>query len=309
MKTFKLITGTILLTLMLFSCEYSITKEQNADSDGITIAEDEVLSLKAIEVTEEEAQAAGFSVDMGPIGPGGPGYGIGMGGGCYCGRFFPSCATVTVSSETYPKEIIVEFGEDCLDRFGNTRTGTIIITISDTLKNEGAVLTVEFDSVTFRNRLIERYMVMENLGPNEAGNWVMAIRDTATLHYGDSITSVRISEYEQEWLSGFGTPGFEDDVFYRTGGGTVTINDETVFTRTIIEPLLIDRSCGYIISGILEIVKLDNVMTIDFGDGTCDSEAVVTKDGTSEIIDLDLCRFKERFDRQNHKANQIHGWW
>jgi len=303
MKTVKLVFGTLFLTLFMFSCDFVVNTEEISDSEGITVAEDEILSLKSSEVIEEEAQSAGFSVDMQL------GTGYGMLGGCYCGKFFPSCATVTVSSETYPKEIIVEFGEDCLDRFGNTRTGTIIITISDTLKNEGAILTVEFDSVTFREKLIERFMVMENLGMNEAGNWVMAIRDSAAIHYGDSITTVRLSDYEQEWLSGFGTPTHDDDIFYKTGGGTISINDETVFTKTIIEPLLIDRSCGYIISGIIEIVKYDSVMTIDFGDGTCDSEAVVTKDGVSETIDLDQCRFKNKFDRNHHRANQRHGWW
>lgn len=304
MKTLRLIAGTLLFSLIFFSCDYTINREENTDTDGITIAEDEIFSLKSAEVTEEEAQVTGFSVDKPLMGPG-----FGMGGGCLCGKFFPSCATVTVSGDSYPKEIVVEFGEDCLDRFGNTRTGTIIITITDTLKNAGAVLTVEYDSVTFRDRLIDRLMVMENLGQNDAGNWVIAIDDSAVIHYGDSITSVRVSSYEQEWLSGFGTPDFDDDIFYKTGGGTISINDEAVFTKTIVEPLLIDRSCGYIISGIIEIVKMDNVMTIDFGDGTCDSIATVTKDGTSEIIDLDQCRFRERFDRQHHRPNQIHGWW
>jgi len=304
MKTVKLVLGTLILSLLVVSCDYTINKETVSDTDGVTIAEDEILSLKSAEVTEEEAQTAGFSVDLHE----GPGFGIG-GGGLYCAKFFPSCATVTVSSETYPKEIIIEFGEDCLDRHGNVRTGTIIINISDTLVNEGAILTVEYDSVTFHNKLIDRFMVMENLGVNEAGNWMMAISDSSTIYYGDTITTVRVSDYELEWLSGFGTPEHDDDIFYKTGGGTITVNGETVFTKTIIEPLLYDRSCGYIISGILEIVKLDNVMTIDFGDGTCDSTAEITKDGVTETIDLLQCRFMEKFDRKHHGAHQNHGWW
>ncbi len=304
MNTMKLISGVFIFFLLLFGCEYVTNNDQVIDTEGITVAEDEAFSLKSAEVAEEEAQSVAFSVDLKTESS----FGIND-GSYFCARFFPSCATVTVSGETYPKEIIVEFGEDCVDRSGNERTGTIIINISDTIKNEGAVLTVEFDSVFFRNRLIERYMVMENLGTNDAGNWVMSIKDTATISYGDTAKSVRISSYEQEWISGFGTPQHDDDIFFKTGSGTITINEEAVFTKNIVEPLLIDRSCGYIISGIMEITKDDNVMTIDFGDGTCDSEATVTKDDSTEVIDLATCKFKGKFDREHHRSNQRYGWW
>ena len=58
--------------------------------------------------------------------------------------------------------------------------------------------------------------------------------------------------------------------------------------EVILEPLVKSDSCSEIVMGIVEVYK-DSVLmaTIDFGDGTCDNVATVTKDG-GEVIEVDL---------------------
>ena len=95
----------------------------------------------------------------------------------------------------------------------------------------------------------------------------------------------------------------------KTGGGTISVNGVVKFEREIIEPLLIDRACRFILSGVIEITRNDESMIIDFGDGECDNIAVVTKDGESEEIELISGRFRREFKRGDHNMNRKQGWW
>jgi len=300
MKNLLLLFGTILIAGMMFSCDESLETTLNSD---ITISEDEVAFLKSTEAVDEIINAASFAGHMA--------------NSDVKGRFirffpykgFPECAEVTVSSDGFPKEIIIDYGDDCYTRNDIQITGIITITLTDTITNEGAVMTVIFDGVTIGDRAIDKEATITNEGMNDDGNWVMSISSLTTISYGDTLVITRDFDEQKEWISGFGTPRCLDDQYYLTGGGTITVNDEIVFTRTIIEPLYIDRACRYILSGVVEISRDGESLTIDFGDGECDNIAVVTKDGESEVIELNSCRFGHGFQRHERHMHRTHGWW
>ena len=73
--------------------------------------------------------------------------------------------------------------------------------------------------------------------------------------------------------------------------------------------MLIDRSCKYPLSGIVEITRAGETMTIDYGTGECDNLAQVTKDGVSEEIELNSGKFRKGFQRHNKHMKQNTGWW
>jgi hypothetical protein len=58
-------------------------------------------------------------------------------------------------------------------------------------------------------------------------------------------------------------------------------------------PLIFDGSCEFIKSGVVELTKNSSTAIINYGDGTCDSKAIVTIDGTTEEISLHSHRFGE----------------
>ncbi|MEZ5000555.1 MAG: hypothetical protein R2744_05595 [Bacteroidales bacterium] len=209
----------------------------------------------------------------------------------------------------FPKEIIIDYGEDCFTRNGLQITGTVTITISDTIINEGAEITVVYDNVTIGERSVDRETTILNEGMNEDGNWVISTSMLSTVTYGEDLVITRDYAGEKEWINGFLTPQCFDDQLYQTGGGTITVNDELVFTRTITVPLYIDKSCRFILSGVIEITRGEETMTIDYGDGECDNIAVVTKDGESEEIELNSCRFGTGFQRHLRHIRRINGWW
>ena len=114
---------------------------------------------------------------------------------------------------------------------------------------------------------------------------------------------------QKEWLNGFGTAETDDDQFLKTGGGTITVDNTMTFERNITEALFIDRTCRYPLSGVVEITKDGEIMSINYGDGECDNMATVTKDGIEEEIDLEGCEFKKEFQRKNKNMNKKKGWW
>lgn len=272
---------TILLSLFLlgflFSCENLDQNAESANSDLVSIVDDEIVSLKSGEIGDEDLMPVTF--------------------GCNTSnfrfrmmnhRFDSDCLTITSSGEDYPKEIIIDYGEGCEGRHGLVRTGKIIITMSDAIVNEGAVHEVNYENVMIGDRQIELSKVKTNTGQNADGHWVIESAMEKTITYEDGSTSTRNSTSANEWLSGFGTEDREDDMFLRTGSGTVVTSEGAEYTRDITTALLFDRSCLYIKSGVIELNKDGSEVIIDFGDGECDQWATVTTDGVSEIIDLSL---------------------
>jgi hypothetical protein len=300
MKNLFLLFATVALAGTMFSCQKSSDADQVTD---ITVAEDEVFMLKSIEEVDELVSAASFGAEMSSSE---------IKAGFF--RFFPyknfpECAEVTVSTDGFPKEIFIDFGDECVTRNGLPITGTISITLSDTMKKAGAEMTVIYDALTVGLRVFDLESTTLNEGINDSGNWVMSHSTISTVTYGDGHTVTRDFAGEKEWIDGFLTPDHFDNKFYRTGGGTITINDDIVFTRTITVPLYIDRACRFILSGVIEITRNDETMTIDFGDGVCDNLAIVTKGDVSEEIELNTCRFRTGFERHTKNFRRANGWW
>lgn len=287
MKRTILIFPMIILAFAIMSCERN--KSMNA---GIDIAEGEVLGLTLAEASAEEDH----SVSMEPpgtfrmFGMMGPGKGLGPGM-----HHLSECADVTESGEEYPREIIIDFGEGCEDWRGNIKTGKIIIQISDDMINEGATRTVTYENYTMRGNEVSGSRTVVNKGKNEDGNWLIESQSEMSINKVDEgVVINRSSNATHEWLTGFETAEKTDDSFRITGTGTITQNGSVTFNREIIIPLLVDRSCRYILSGQVELTSEEGSVLIDFGDGTCDNTATVTKDGVTEELDLTKCKFRDR---------------
>jgi hypothetical protein len=211
-----------------------------------------------------------------------------------------SCATVTVSSNTYPKEIVIEYLKGCSTHH-HDKYGKVIIELSDTITNEGAVQTITYQDFYMDSIKIELKASLKNLGKNAAGNWVIEKKYTQTITK-NSETYVRTNTETAEWISGFETSDKTDNVYSVTGSGTVVLNDTATYTKTITTALLFDAGCDYIKSGVIELNRNGVVSVIDYGDGTCDSVATVTTDGTTEEINLHSNKFKEggKFGKHCH---------
>ncbi len=305
MKKTWIITLGLVSALFITACEQSGSDFEEL-GDNVTLAEEEIANLKSAEATEADVSSARFAGHMLEKG-------MLIGGShLFFGQSFPDCATVTVDSDEFPKTITVEYTDGCSGRMGMGKTGTLTIYMTDTIINEGAVYTVTFDNMTMGQREISKTATITNEGTNEYGYWVLSFESLSTTTFeknGEDYIIVRDFSGLREWLSGFDTPEIEDDQYLRSGSGTITVNDELKFSKTITDPLLIDRTCRYPLSGIVEITKGDEIMTIDYGAGECDNIALVSKGDESEEIELNNGQFRKGFKRQNKHMKQKKGWW
>jgi hypothetical protein len=216
------------------------------------------------------------------------------------------CATVTVSDSAYPLEIVIDYGSGCTDHHKHTLSGKIVIRISDSLTHEGAVRTVTSQDLYIDSAKVEISARFENLGINADGNWVIQSSSDLIVALDDSTIVNREGKYSTEWISGFNTTDKDDDIFYKSGLGTIIVNDTLAYSYTITTPLLYDRSCKYILSGAVELYKDGNTIVIDYGDGTCDNTATVTTNGTTEEVNLDsheYCGHGEKGKHHHHHGN------
>jgi hypothetical protein len=181
--------------------------------------------------------------------------------------------------------------------------GKIIIDISDSLSLAGAVETITYQDFYIDSMKIDLTAKIKNSGQNVSGNWVISKEYEQTITKGD-LVCVRKNAETQEWTSGFETLDKSDNVYYLSGSGSVTINDTATYTKTITTPLLFDASCDYISKGVVELTKNGSTAVIDYGDGTCDSKATVTIDGTTEDINL----HSYRFPGGGHFEKHFHGF-
>jgi hypothetical protein len=268
MKNTRLIAGMMLFafTSILSSCK----KEQTTDE-----AED-MMNTEALSAFVEKSVSADedASTMRGPIGS----------GGCNWQSQLASCALVTESGQAFPKTITIDYGEGCTNENGITKSGQIIIELSDEMQNTGAVRTVTFQNYMINNTQISGSRLTTNIGNNDFGQPQFSRVVNTTLARNGNII-VRTCDENVSWISGYDTEPCGDNIFSITGSGTSTRNDETTRIRVITEPLLVDQVCGYITEGIITIQAPKGQRSINFGDGACDDIAVVTgiNGNTNEI--------------------------
>lgn len=217
------------------------------------------------------------------------------------------CATIYVSDSTYPQTITIDYGEGCTSRGKHLKKGKIIIEISDTLVVAGSVKSVKTEDFYIDNSKIELAASIENLGKNSAGNWVIASNYTRKITSQSGNVAVENYSDTTEWSSGFETIDKSDDIMFKTGSGTKTINDTLKLSHAITSPILIDKSCLYIKSGVVKMVRNSDTIVIDYGDGTCDSTATVTTNGATEIINLSTLKFKNNGGFGKHNGGGKRG--
>lgn len=204
------------------------------------------------------------------------------------------CAVVSVDfpeGGDFPKVITIDYGEEnCMIRPNLYKRGKVIITISDSISAINAQRTVTFDSLYINDNLVSGELILTNLGENEDGYLTFDIDNDFSVGDWNRQTSG-----SKIWIEGFGSNGFIDNVFLLTGSSVTTRANGVVVTRTIDEDLRVDRSCGYIVEGVVTIEWNENTSSIDFGDGSCDDQAIITRNGVEFEIDLVHFSCRRRF--------------
>ena len=198
-----------------------------------------------------------------------------------------SCPTITISSGAFPKTITINYGTGCTGLNGSTRSGKIIINVTDRRNVVGATRTVTFDNYFFNSIKIEGTKELKNLGPNSNQNMVISdklIGGKLTLPAGQIIE--RAFEHQREFIAGWNTKNIWDDECLITGIATGKGINGNAYANTILTALHWKRACEFLVSGTIKFVRTGvEPVVLDYGTGECDAKAVLTRgDQTKEII-------------------------
>jgi hypothetical protein len=199
-----------------------------------------------------------------------------------------SCATVTITPQnSFPKTIVIDFGNGCTSVDGVSRAGKINITLSDSVHHPGATAVMTFNNYSTVGYKVEGTITWTNTSTPNGVSWTRQITNgkvTEPLsgYYWTTEGTKNVTQ-----TAGANTPlNLLDDVYSVTGSHTVTNPAGKTRTVTILEALEKKTTCHNVSKGKMKIQAQTHFAVLDYGDGTCDNVAIITIDGVLPITIL-----------------------
>jgi hypothetical protein len=196
-----------------------------------------------------------------------------------------ACVVITYDTLNALKVITIDFGDvNCICNDNRYRRGKIIISFSGgTYFDEGNVITISTDNYFVNDNQIVGSKSITNVG--NYTHHIVADWEIIKANNGGTITWV--SDRNRIQTIGMDTPTFIGDDTYEVSGTASGVNKNgrnySISTQT---NLVKEIACQWIKSGILNITVGNKSGSIDFGDGTCDDQAIVSRNGESKVITL-----------------------
>ncbi len=199
-----------------------------------------------------------------------------------------ACVEITVEQPwgIFPNTVTLDFGDGCTGPKGRTRTGKIIVVISDTLKNTGATRTLTFDEFFIDEVNIEGQKILTNQGLNNEEQPYFTRQTQIQINYPNGTSASWNSNYTVTQTGGLDAPVFYDNVYEITGSSSGVNRNDVPFTTTINQALVKEIGCPWIVSGVIILTVNDKDRSIDYGEGACDNKATITfaNGNTKQII-------------------------
>ncbi len=224
------------------------------------------------------------------------------------GDKYGDCASVVVDEERKTKTIT--FLEDCEGKRGQTRSGTMIVSYSETQGEAGSYRQVIYDDFYLNGVKIEGTRRTEIISIDENGSKTTRTSVTdGKMIYEDGTFKTKSAEMTRY------THVENDQKQYSTLTGSKSgVSTEGVnFSMEITTPIKFIYDCfgegqrkkGKVpVEGIKVTDDGEQIITTDFGDGTCDTLVEISKDGEVETVDLKYIKRKDRFKNLLKKKNK-----
>ena len=204
---------------------------------------------------------------------------------------FGSCPTIIVNYTTPPYSITLDWGTKCTGTDGVTRTGKIDVSMNGMMATANNVATMKIENYEVDGKKITGTTRITSSGPNPGNGWPRYDFTTeGKIVFADK--SILSFKYDGVTLQAEGTttPTLLNDDVWRTEVHSASgVNqDGTTWTAKSVGAMVKKGDCKWFNSGIYEITpsKGDKI-TIDFGTGTCDNKAKMTKGTVTTEITLD----------------------
>jgi hypothetical protein len=210
----------------------------------------------------------------------------------------PSCPSAELqdaTGNTWPKRVIIDFGESCIDRYGVYRSGILNVTFSGPLFNPASTILVEPSNYKINGKPVAGRFVICGVSysktagiqyTTELTNGKVTLADTLVINYASKKTVKQIEGFDLD--RPFQNPS--DDVFSVDGTASLSYEKGPAVGATATfatqESLIKKWNCQYISKGKLK-VDFNNISgVINYGDGICDDVATITVGDKAKEIKL-----------------------
>jgi hypothetical protein len=191
-----------------------------------------------------------------------------------------NCATITITpnDSTYPKTVVIDFGDGCWGADGKFRRGAIILNFTGPLRRSGSVVTITLRDFYLNRAHIEGTKTISNLSENgDVKFTVQVVGGKVTFPTGRGYKYEGIKYVKQ--IEGRSTRIVRDDVYSIQGRSKTEFNSGLTIVLNTETPLIKKVVCPWISDGTLKIKINDRVLFLDYGapnNGDCDNKALLT---------------------------------
>ena len=191
-----------------------------------------------------------------------------------------NCATITVTpnDSTYPKTVLIDFGNGCLGPDGKWRKGKLELHFTAPIRQHNAVVTLRYIDFFLNRANIKGKKIFKNTSANGVHQFtIQAVGIEVTYPNGRGYKYNGMKEVTQ--VAGMNTRPVRDDVYQIEGRATINLNNGPVILVKTQTPLVKKVICNWINKGILEIKIQDRVFLLDYGypnNDACDNLALLT---------------------------------
>lgn len=195
----------------------------------------------------------------------------------------PDCVTITVVAQQNYREVTLDFGTEGCVVNGHLIQGQIVF---DYTRNpEAQQIMVNYNLIDFyfdAKNVIASRSILKELS-NDNGNPQFTHDLSITVIWPNGVQASREGTRIREWVEGFGSGVFSDNVFEITGDWTATFVNGNTHTYEVITPLRREVICAYFVSGSFDVQRTNFGGVFDFGEGECDNQATFTFNNGTEV--------------------------
>jgi hypothetical protein len=191
-------------------------------------------------------------------------------------------ATVTVTqANSFPKTIVINFGNGFTSLNGVTRAGKINVVLSDSVRKTGSTAVITFTNYVVNGYKKEGTITWTNTSTATAKGWQRKV-ENGKITAPDGRYWLHSGVRDAVQIAGANTPNtLLDDVFLTTGNHTVSNAAGKIKNCYITEALEKRTVCENIGTGKLKVEGDNHTAVIDFGNGDCDKIATISIDGNA----------------------------
>lgn len=168
-------------------------------------------------------------------------------------------------------------------KFECVKNGTIIIRTQGHKLENTFIREISFMNFTINGNKIEGTKRIEKT----AEHTYRVTLTNGKITFTDGTTCTRTTERIRTMVDGFNTPLWVWDDVYTIEGSASGVNRKGLeYSHLIINPLMVRLACRWIVQGTIEFTVDGNSVILDYGNGICDSDATVTRNGRTVQIKL-----------------------